>query len=304
MIALFFGETAIGALYGNGAAQTISRVPSPKDPSYLRHGYFKTDWPITVSNNLITKLRTLFIIVFPQLTISNVILHIFEDYDPIIKIHASHMKGVMSESAAWVEKQMGEKNEIILKMLTPGDPKYTEYLKAFWIRLASRNPDKISDPFFMRTSIDFEHDGPLVKKITVTDDQQIFVPVCSCCADDEHYSGNPIDEVKKGIPDGTRPHLELTVDGFPLFASDGEWDKYYISPEEWQDYQIDENSPFLGTKLHLIHTGRSKRWSAAGYCVLLKLQPRDKRYWIHISSKTEDGYITSAYYGVRSIAKP
>ena len=206
-------------------------------------------------------------------------------------------------SEIWAKKQLGNSNEVSFDLLSPGDSKYSECLEKFQIQLASKNPDKISDPYFLRTSIDFEHDGPLVKKITVTHDQQLFIPVCTCCADDGHYV-DPIKEVKKGIPEGSRPHLELTIDGLPMFSAENEWDKYYIPPQDWDGYLIDEDSPFLGTKLNLIHTGRFGKWSAAGYCILMKLPARDKRYRIYISSRTADNYITSAYYGIRSIAKP
>ena len=115
---------------------------------------------------------------------------------------------------------------------------------------------------------------------------------------------DPIKEVKKGILEGTKLHLELTIDGLSMFSSENEWDKYYIPPQDWDGFQIDEDSASLGTKLNLIHKGRFGKWSAARYRILMKLPARDKRYRIYISSRTADNYITSAYYGIRSIAKP
>lgn len=60
----------------------------------------------------------------------------------------------MSELTNWIEKTIGE--DTTIRVLSPADTIFANYLKEFWIRLASRNPDQISDPLFLRTSVDFE----------------------------------------------------------------------------------------------------------------------------------------------------
>lgn len=206
------------------------------------------------------------------------------------------------EKLQWIEKDVGK---IKLEILSHVEKeKYEDNLQKFWNLLASENPDRNTDPFFMRTSFDFDEDGPLIRRITVTDEQQIFVPACTCSADEKHYPHTVLEEeVRRAFPPKTTPELEVTIDGFPIIDKH-EWDKFYVEPREHFKLRISENAQLLGTKLFFIHPGE---WdaAAAGFCVLIKRLPyREKPYWVYVRSKLPDGYTTVAYYKMSVIDVP
>lgn len=208
------------------------------------------------------------------------------------------------EMLQWIEKGLGN-NYIKLEILSPNEKqKYKEYLEKFWNVLASDNPDRNTNPFFIRTSFDFDEDGPLIRKVTVTDEQQIFIPVCTCSADKNHYPQVDLEtEVRKAFPSGTTPELKVTIDGYPIIDK-SEWNEFYVEPKEQFELNISEKAPLLGTKLFFIYPGNSIA-KAAGFGVVIKNLPyREKPYWLYVRSKLPDGYTTVAYYKISVIDVP